>query len=234
VAIFISQPANAAPIQAVFTGTVASTEGTVDTAGIFGAPGGDLTGSSYTATFIYDLVSLGPVISGSNQFASYVYSNSVMSAAVTMNDHTVTIISFAVPGDVTSALWNSPGQMWGKSFSATASDTETIGNTSYLSLLSDQVFSDQIPLLTVDTPFSSDNANYSRTGEEFSGSLLLGAFGGASEYQEIFDLLSSNVVVSPLVAASVPEPWTAATFGASLIGLGLLRRRKVARAPGSI
>jgi hypothetical protein len=227
----ISGAADATPIQAVFTGTVVGTEGTVDVGGFFGAPGGNLTGASYSAKFIYDIDSLGPVISESNQFASYVTTNSVYWAEVTMNGHTVVIDGFATPGDVTSALWDKmPGWMFGKSFGARLTDSEDLGNNTFLvSLLTDNVFSDQLPLLSITTPFTSDNANFSPAIDIFSGSLSLYTFGSPSDFEEIFDFMANSVTVSP-VATAVPEPLSLTLMGAGLFGLAALRRRSRVKA----
>lgn len=49
--LVLAQPAAAATMRAVYTGTIADG---IDETGVFGAAGTDLTGLSFTATFVYD------------------------------------------------------------------------------------------------------------------------------------------------------------------------------------
>src|ERR1043166_5945904 len=134
-------PATATPWQIIYTGTIIGTEGTIDTAGLFGAPGGDVTGASYSAKFLYDLDSLGPVFTVTNLFNTRTYSNSIYWGEITINGHTFILDGFGTPGDVTSTVWDSqPGFMFGKTFSGGVVDVEPFGNGSYRAELFDQTY----------------------------------------------------------------------------------------------
>ncbi len=196
--------AAAAIIVATFTGTVLS--GT-DTAGVFGAAGGDLAGQAFTATYTYD-TGAGAIRTTTPGFADELRGGSLYGAPTPIVS---AILSIGGQSDSFQGLYNGRISTFaGGEFRAEAHQTIVPVSQLYTYLVTGAPSSIEGP-----TTFAGLGFGYVQRD------------GGAGYYAN----LSPNSVSILGSAVPVPEPATWATMILGFFGLGAALRRRRAMAP---
>jgi len=220
--------ASAATVTITYAGTVSSG---YDGTGVFGSAGGDLTGDSYTATYVFNTSLGNTALSTPTELilnggaGAFGIPTPLVNASLTINGVTV-----SVPGGDQDLIWVLGGS-GGSGYDVLARQygVPNNGNTTVANELANDLSTGPSVI-----PFSfAGPVSYTvNAADSVFGDFVIGASAGNGYFGDAYGDLSpaSLTVSSGAVAAAAPEPSTWAMMLVGFAGLGFAgyRRRKTA------